>query len=401
MLSLNNKKVYDFYTEHPTINFEKMNILFVNILNKLFTEVSPNMDSQFAITIIEQMKNLNGNIESLNNNNANNFALKFLDFKKEYITDLKQLLNNNNSENIKPLLIEYNSILQDKTKILLNDIIPNLSNEINTSLKDLDKSFIELKSINMDNKCINEKVNEVLKKFENSSSKGNMSEMAMFNILKGMYSEKLLKIVNTTKESGDILLVRNNKPIIMFENKDYKHTVNQLEVDKFIRDIGIQNYSGVFISQNSDIANKNTFEINFYGNNIGIYISKLNYNSEIIQIAIDIIDSIKSKFKDNFDSNNSENELTLDREQLDILNNQFNTFIYQKKTHIKTIKDFYKKLLSEAEELNISIINNIIMQIYGTNEIIEHKCDRLDCDFIGKNPGSLASHIKAHIRRGE
>ena len=38
-LCLNNKKVFDFYKEHTTIGFEEMNVLFVDILNKMFVEI--------------------------------------------------------------------------------------------------------------------------------------------------------------------------------------------------------------------------------------------------------------------------------------------------------------------------------------------------------------------------
>ena len=61
-------------------------------------------------------------MNKLHNDNVTNFTLKFAEFKKEYASDIKLILNNNNQENqlyIKPLLSEYNQILQDKTKILL------------------------------------------------------------------------------------------------------------------------------------------------------------------------------------------------------------------------------------------------------------------------------------------
>ena len=119
-MNINNKKVFDFYNENKNINFEDMNIMLVDILNKIVGEISPNMDSTFAFSIINEMKNINSKL----NNNETLFNNKFEEFKKEYILDINSILKNNNHENIKPLLSEYNQILQDKTKILLNEILP-------------------------------------------------------------------------------------------------------------------------------------------------------------------------------------------------------------------------------------------------------------------------------------
>ena len=389
-LSINNKEIYDFYNKHTDLNFEKMNILFLNILKKMFKNISPNMDSNFALSINEQLSNLNGSIQKINQNNNNEFALKFLEFKKEYIADLKLLLNNNTSENIKPLLIEYNQVLQDKTKILLNDIIPNISSEITSSLKDMDKSFNELKTINDSNKIINEKVTEVLKKFENSSSKGIISENITYNLLRSIYAESQIQYVGNVKESGDIFINRINQPKILIENKDYKARVDQVEINKFINDLKVQNCSGILLSQRTSIANKKQYEINFYGNNIGIYISNVEYDTDKIQIAINIIDDIKKVMTIQEEGE----EKNINNIELEIINKEFNIFINQKIKHIKSIKDFSTKLINEVNEMNLPVLHGILTTIYGSNVSTQFICPI--CGFVAKNPGSLASHKKAH-----
>jgi hypothetical protein len=133
-----------------------------------------------------------------------------------------------------------------------------------------------------------------------------MSENIIYNLLKNVYSESQVQQVGTIKNTGDILLKRINKPVIMIENKDYTKDVDQVEVDKFIDNLNTQNMSGVFLSQKSLIANKKQFEISFYGNNIGIYIGNVNYDIDKIQIGISIVDDIISKIKIN---NLEENEI--------------------------------------------------------------------------------------------
>ena len=59
----------------------------------------------------------------------------------------------------------------------------------------------------------------------------------MYNLLKTIYPENQLKVVNTTKETGDILLTRINKPVIIIENKYYtmrKNLFKLLILDNYI-----------------------------------------------------------------------------------------------------------------------------------------------------------------------
>ena len=390
-MSINNKQVFEFYSKNNDLDFEEMNVIFINILNKMMIKITPDMDSDFASSINEQLKNLNGAINTMNEKNVNEFALKFLEFKKEYINDLKLLLNNNTNDNIKPLIIEYNQTLQDKTKILLNDIIPNVSTEIKASLKDMDKSFSELKILNDSNKIINDKVTEVLKKFENSSSKGIISENITYNLLRSIYAESQIQYVGNVKESGDIFINRIDKTKILIENKNYKDKVDQVEINKFINDIKKQNCSGILLSQRSSITNKNQFEINFYGSNIGIYISNVEYDTDKIQIGINIIDDIK---KIMIVVEDQEGDNHINDNEMEIINKEFNILSNQKLKHIKSIKEYATNLINEVNEMNLPTLHGILITMYGSNVSNQFICDK--CGFVAKNPGSLASHKKKH-----
>ena len=386
-ISLNNKKVFDFYNEHTTIGFEEMNVLFVDILNKMFAEISPNMDSGF---ILNELKDLNLNMNKLHNDNIGNFSIKFAEFKKEYQSDIKSILNNNNQDCIKPMLSEYNQILHDKTKILLNEIVPKnnekITSEINNSFGEINKNVMEIKSINTES---NKAVGKVLKKFENSSLKGAISEQITYNLIRTMYAENQIQYVGSTKDSGDIILTRNDQPKILIENKDYKAKVDQIEVDKFIKDIHSQNCSGILLSQNSGILTKNQFDIKFYGNNIGIYIGSVEYDTDKIQIAINMIDEIKARIPD-IDLTND--NISINNVDLEIINKEFNSFVAQKLKHIKSIKDWSKKLINETEEMNIPTLYQVLNTIYGSN-VPQFICKT--CGFVGKNKLSLSSHQKS------
>lgn len=394
-LTLTNVAVIRFYEEHPMIDFEKMNVILVEILNNLFSQLSPNMDTNFGLKVLNEITKIGKTINNNQNENVKTLSLKLEEVKQQYINDLEKILLTNNNNSIKPIIMEYTETLKLNTK---NIIVENLNTHAN-----------EVKRINVvateKQDKIDEKLKEVLKKFESSSKKGNMSEMLTFNLLKTIYPEKQLKMVNTIKESGDILLTRPEKPVILIENKDKEH-VTQADVDKFIRDLSIQNCSGVFISQTSEIANKKSFEIGFYGKNIGIYLGTVKYNTDLIQIAIDTIDTIKNKYpnydydeEDDDESSISNQDISLTQEELDSLNKEYILFVNNKIKHIKTIKEFSKKLIQETDDNNLSTLNFIIQQHYGCNKITEWKCTM--CNYTGKNKGSLSSHMKIHKKELE
>jgi hypothetical protein len=387
-LNITNARVIEFYKNHPMISVDTINVLFVEILEKLFSEISPNMDNDFALRLINEMKNITTIIDKIQNDTIQNFTLKSMELKREYIHDLQLILSTNNTNAIKPMLLEYTDILQDKTKLAIDDKM----NTLNSSIENM--KYIHLLS-NQTQVEIDKRVSEVLKKFDSSNKKGNMSETLLYNVLKTIYPENQLKVVNTTKETGDILLTRINKPVIILENKYYTDDVKQSEVDKFIRDMNTQNCSGIFVSQLKPIVYKKDFEIAIYGNNIGVYIANANNDIEIIKIAIDIIDTMKliMKEKDN-ESESGEDDFFLTYEELQYLNNEYNIFITKKNQHLKSIKEFTKKLTQEAESFQIPSLEFILSQNFGVNKRTDWACTL--CDFIGKNKGSLSSHVKIH-----
>ena len=131
-MKTDNKKICDFYNQHPNLDFEEMNIIMIDMLTSCLSINEPSLDSKFALNIIQEMKQMNKNIDKMNSDSINNFALKFIEFKKEYITDIKLILNGNNNY-IQPMMIEYNQILQDRVSILLNEF--KISSEHKQSLK--------------------------------------------------------------------------------------------------------------------------------------------------------------------------------------------------------------------------------------------------------------------------
>ena len=57
------------------LNIDTINVLFVEILEKLFSEISPNMDNDFALRIINEMKNITTIIDKIQNDTIQNIEV--------------------------------------------------------------------------------------------------------------------------------------------------------------------------------------------------------------------------------------------------------------------------------------------------------------------------------------
>jgi hypothetical protein len=383
---------------------------------------------------------------------STNMTVRFMEFKKDYIEDLKMILSNNTSDKLAPIIREYNDTLLDKTRILMNDVLPKnqeaLSKEIENAIKSLHSSihqdtndfmrtsinkdsldqFIltiddkfsksilhshtivnslitssenrlesrltELKDISKTNNSsqsvLQSTITELLRKMENSSSKGKLSENLLFNVLLSLYPTAQIDSVGTTKETGDIILTRKDKPTILFENKNYDKNVLQDEVKKFLRDVEQQNCSAIMIAQHYGITNKDNFEIEIHNGNVLVYLHKVEYDADKIKAAVDIIDYFKATL-DTSDAT-TQDMLSIDKDVLDDINKEYQYFVASKLAHIKTIKDYQQKLIAQAEDFKLPNLEQYLCKLYASsasrNDVCEH------CSYVAKNARALVAHYR-------
>ena len=458
-IAVKNKTIYDFYNKHPNLNFEEMNIIFISILEQLFESSNPSLNTNIASQLIDNMRTLQTQVSNVtemfskSQSDMNTiFTMKFVEFKRDYIEDMKLILSHNTTDKIAPIIKDNNDSLLDKTRILINEIMPknqeNLSKDIENFMKNLhnnitqdtnvlmkstinketldtfinsiDEKFsktvlnsqsilnsivtssenrienrlTEIKDISKSNNSsqnvLQNNVGELLKKMENSSSKGKISENILYNVLLSLYPTAQIDQVGTTKETGDIMLIRKDKPSILFENKNYDKNVVQEEVKKFLRDVETQNCSGIMLAQHYGIANKENFEIEVNNNNVLVYLHRVEYDADKIKAAVDIIDHFKTTIEYNEKTNND--TLIINKDVLDDINKEYKFFIENKLSHIKTIKDFYQKLISQADELKIPNLEQYLSKLYASSSSKNDLCEY--CNYCAKNSRALVAHYR-------
>jgi len=371
-------------------------------------------------------------INKLNTDITNSLFIKMIEIKKEYMEDVKSIISLNTNEKILSILEKNNSLLIDKVNILLNDVVPKtnqtLYNHIDENIRIFQKTITDdtgviLKTLNnnidikeyfniFEQKFTNmlqnilspqdklySDLNDFLSKYRlNSTYKGQYSENQLFIILNHMFPSG--EIINTTsqKASGDFLLKRENKPNIIFENKDYESNVYIEEIRKFIRDIETQNTHGIFLSQRSGIASRTNYQIEFHQGNILVFVHNVEYSKDKIQIAIDIIDNLSLKLKEcSFDENDSNN---ISKELLDDINKEYQNFANQKDILIGIIKESNKKYLSQLEEFKFPSLDKYLSNKFASTANVTRLNNQYKCEicnnFTANTLKSLSAHKRAH-----
>jgi len=225
MLKTDNKKIIDFYNKYTNLDFEKVNLVIIELFEQLINDISgkfnKNITSEILSTIktqtieLETFKNeLKSNIDmyktiqNLTNTNViseiniikdsvnklniditNSIISKFYDIRKENSKDLELIINKNSNDTlikiIEKIEKEQDNII-NKTNNIIKEIIPNSQNQIYNNHEltiknfkdDLTKNIENIKSEIKDNKSdisldklnllINEKNNLLINTVENN-----------------------------------------------------------------------------------------------------------------------------------------------------------------------------------------------------------------------------------------
>ena len=442
-LTITNQKVISFYKTHPNISIEFTSLLMVELLEKMGQETLTNTSVN---QVFDRLQSIEGQIKDVSSFVSRNqdelllkINMKLIDMQKEYTENIKLIVTSNSSEKIAPLLKESADTLILKTNLLLSEFGNRTSETINSkvvesihnlqktiqddttklstnpeNIKDvllslqqhfistttklemnMNSSIDEIKRSNeqhfnlikADSSTSQDTVNDLIKKMEGASTKGRISETILSSILSTLYPYASINPVGNVKESGDFIMERTDKPKILIENKNWSCNVYQDEVKKFIRDIEINHCCGVFLSQNTGIANKRNYEINVHNGNVLVYVHFVNNDPEKIKIAIEIIDHFKERLND---LTTSEVD-TINKETLNEINREYNNFVSQRTMMTKTLRDFNQSMNKQIDSISMPCLTDFLSSRYGEYLSTEK------CEFCNKSFKNFAA-VKAHQR---
>lgn len=386
MLQITNSKILSFFEQRPEMDVETTFLKFIDIMETLQETMNKTLTNSTVLEILDNMKTMNAKFERSQELNQFNLSNYMNELKRSMNEEMKTLMSINMMEKVEPVLREK---LKDQQSAIVNSTLDKI-----TTL--FDNKFLNINEISKSNKEIlssqNDKLNNLLNRFENSSAKGKMSENLVLNTLKDMYPNAEIYSVGQTKETCDIMLVRNNKPKILVENKDWRRPVIQEEVKKFLRDIDTQKCCGLFLSQNTTITSKDNFEINVHDGNVLVYVHCANNDPEKIKIALDIIDAFSNTLKLLEEESCSDQDMnTISKEVSDHINAEYQNFLSKKNKTIKMAKEFIQTLVKQIEEFTIPSLETYLASKYSLSSS-KFVCEY--CGFVGKSQQSKSAHMR-------
>jgi hypothetical protein len=453
-LTLNNKRVYDFYTANPHISFESMNLVLLSLIEPLNSDINKLSAATATGEILACVREIHTTMTSL----GDAISLKLHDHNKSFIETTKMVIgmaSNENADKITLLLnrntdafIERinNSIPKmneestRRVQQLLADVQAALQTDLRTVLDSakgrgdggIERGLVDalearlsqqqqplfayltanqeqltaqlsgIKDHALVGQAVSDKLfselGEFLGKYRSSSQfKGQCSENMLETVLNKMFPTADVANTTAAKASGDFIIKREDKPVIMIENKNYERNVNMDEVKKFLRDVTDVRCSGIMMSQFSGIASKPNCFIELHDSNVLVYLHNVDYSPEKIKMAVDVIDNLSSKLE-TIASHEEQTGIVIRKDVLDRINEQFQYFIAQKDALLNTMKESHKKMIFQVEEMKLPDLSAFLNDKYASIQNQQFVCDACNLSFTNRR--SLASHKKMHKNKG-
>jgi len=446
-ITINNKRIYDYYKANTNVNVESINLILLDFMEQLGNDMTKVLSNSVFGEILGNVKDIKQQVNLFNDN----IGIKLQQHNKDFIETTKlvigasssentdkitQLLNRNTDSfierinfNIPKSQDETNKKIQDNFLVFqktINEDIKSYLSKTNseTSFKEFIASldskitamqqpiytFISsnqeqintklnsLRDDSISNKSVNDKVmsdlNDFLTKYKTSSQfKGQCSENMLGNVLNKMYPTA--EVINTTalKASGDFILKRTDKQTILLENKNYEANVNLDEIKKFLRDVNEQKTHAIMMSQYSGIVSKPNGFIEINDGKVIIYLHNVDYSSDKIKMAIDVIDILSERLEEISNVEEMDGHI-IKKDVLDKINDQFQLFLNQKEIVLTTIKEMNKKLTNQIEDMKIPDLSLFLNEKYASIQNQQFTCEF--CNLPFQNKRSLAAHKKIH-----
>ena len=455
-ITITDDTIVSFYKENPHLDFVIMNRIFIDMINNLSTNLSDTVNTSVTSKILSLVTDIHSNLNNIKSDIIIKFHESKKEYIEDVKTVLHNNSLTNN-EKITTIMEKNNDNLLAKTTLIVNDVIPKsqdktyiqiencirsfcssiakdterlleLNNKddshIASVVQNIDKQFSSMITTiqqpifsfiqsseertnsgiqqvkehiftqQTESQKLSGELNEFLNKYKNnSSSKGNISEAELYYMLQTiMPTDEIIK-VGTDAATCDYKVNRidKTKPSILFENKDYSRSAPTDEIKKFERDVQLQKIHGIFISQKSPITYKNNFQIDIINGLIHIYIPNAEYDTSKIKLAIDVIDSLS--FKLDAIINSSDDELSISKEDMEDIIEEYKSFVTQKLQMIDTIKLVTKQLIDKLEDIQLPKLKKLFIKMGNIENDNDFKCTFCN-SWSGKNKASLGAHIR-------
>ena len=212
MYQLKSKKAIDFYENHPHLDFDTMNTLFVQILEDLMENLSDNIDNSHNTELLKQLSTRLEKMET--NYTVQNSTMREIDNKLSVIAgqiqkdinsvlhDHKELLKNDIRETIRSNEGDYRQMVEG----ILSRNNDNFSQKIELLFQNKDLHQFLTKEFSNINNVIGSETNRLFETFKEKSISSDGVLSSFSDIINSKYSE----FDTTIKTRIDSFLSTNN-----------------------------------------------------------------------------------------------------------------------------------------------------------------------------------------------
>lgn len=437
---LNNKRIYDYYKKNPGINIETMNLILLDFMEKLSTDMTSLLQNTFQGQVMNEVKELRQQMSlfqgtllsqvqktneefiektklvfSVSSNENKEYLSQQLQRNTDTFMDKLQLFIPKGNEEMnrkiqEQLSIVHKSLQEDiqayvtKTDAPLGDFISLLDTKlssiqqplfslIQTNQEHLSTKLSTVKEEMVVSKNTTDKLytdlSEHFNKYKISSQfKGACSEKDLGGVLVELFSDDLIENTSGQNEQGDFHLVRNQVPYIMFETKSYRSNVDTEEVNKFVNDTKKTRLHSIMMSQYTGIVGKKNFtiDINEHGN-IMIYLHQVNFSPDKIRLAVNIIDNLAPRIKAITEEEET-NGIMIDKDVLNRINNEVSLFLDRKNKLKDLLKEQCKTSCAHVDTLELTDLGLFLKDKYPEKK---HKM-YCHCGYGCDNKKQLSNH---------
>lgn len=453
-ITITNENILTFYKENPSIDIVSINLVFIEILKQLST----NLSATIGNTLTSQIFNIVSDIKTDIQKNASNITIQLHNIKKEYIDDMKILFENTehvNNENISKNM--ENIVVKIKDSILssISEIIPRSQDYIYKQIEQCIKSHCEsissttnqILNLSKDKEYRNEKM--LIDTIEKSMSSTIQSlQQSIFSLIQKSETntqtnlQQLNEKITMQKQIQDTL----NTELTVFLNKyktnsSVKGAISEIELyymlqnivptDEIIKCSSEPNCCDIKINRKNTTLPTILFESKDYSVSVnsdevakferdlqiqkchGIFISQ---NSPITfkeMFHIDIIHGLIHLYipNANYDidklklaihvidhlseriaaNDNTEDCLKCSQEDMELLKDEYKKFAIKRNEMIEMIRSVTKQLIDKMEDIQLPVFKKIT----GNNENVGIGILCTICNtFWAKNKASLSAHTK-------
>jgi hypothetical protein len=235
---------------------------------------------------------------------------------------------------------------------------------------------------------INTNLSSLLNKID-STAETIFVNKPVFNIANGEHSNKNI-----------VLLKRQGHNKVLIQDTNIQTNVNNDEIQMFIKNMEDQNCPGIFLSHKSGFSYKPNYHIEVHNRLVMVFVHYVDYNTDKIKIALDIVDHFSARIRELGYFNNNI-DIVIQKEVLDEINKEYQLFMNQKENLIQCMKENSKKMISQLEEFSMNSLDKYLSTHYSVSMTkICHKCD-LCKNFNAHNLKALAAHKRGCIRKNK